>query len=99
MTIKGQTEAIISHPCFKEAIDQYISGDYRLMKHLLSEVQIHIWQKTALTASRVYGRNRWLDSCKILAEIRETPPPDNLDIRFPIPDKKELVIVKVEKLG
>lgn len=99
MTIKAQIDALFRHPALPAAMDSYQQGDEIALRHIFFETIFHVYQKTTLNASRTYGTNRWLDSCEILQEIRDTPPPDNLDLRLPIPEKKVIVeVVPVIKI-
>lgn len=98
MTFKPQIEAILAHPYFKLAISNYMEGESKELKHLLFEALFHTYKKSTLNARRTYGKSRWLNTCVILEEIENTPPPDNLDLLLPIPPRKSLQnIVEFQK--
>lgn len=87
MTINQQIDSIFKHPFFQLAMKRYQEGDPADLRQLFFEMHFHVYEKTTLNASRTYGTYRWLDTTEIIAEVRATPPPDNLDIRLPIPPR------------
>lgn len=91
MTFKKQIEAIFEHPFFESAINKFITGDDSDLRHLFHELQFHVYDKATLNASINYGKHRWLNSCDVKKEIRNTPPPDNLDLSMQIPVKKTIL--------
>ncbi len=100
-TVKQQTKLIIEHPFFKESLNKIINGDTSGFERLLMETMLHVWEKAALDASRVYGQYRRANSCDIKKEIRDMPPPIALDLRLPFVQttdiKLKIIIVEVEK--
>ena len=95
MNLKAQITAIIQHPFFQEAIYFCNTGDNGLMEHLLFEYGFHIADKTAFNSSRLYGANRWLNTCDILPLLKDMDKPDNLDLRLPIPKERHAPQVRV----
>jgi hypothetical protein len=95
-TIKQQSKLIIEHPFFKESLKKMNDGDTSGFERLLMETMLHVWEKVALDASRVYGYYRRANSCDIKKEIRDMPPPISLDIRLPF--VKENLITKTVKI-
>jgi len=100
-TVKQQTKLIIEHPFFKESLNKIINGDTSGFERILMETMLHVWEKAALDASRVYGQYRRANSCDIKKEIRDMPPPIALDLRLPFVQTTEIkfkiIIVEVEK--
>lgn len=90
MTINQQIDSIFKHPFFQLAMKRYQEGDTADLRQLFFEVHYHVYEKCNLNASRTYGLKRWLNTCDIKKEIKGTPPPDNLDLILPIPEKKPL---------
>lgn len=89
MNILQQIETAFNHPAFRLAIQSVKQGDESDLKHLFFEIMFHTYEKSTLNASRKYGANRWMEqTCKILEEVRNTPPPENLDLRLKIPSKR-----------
>lgn len=98
MTINQQIESILKHPFFNFALQKFGSGDDKELRHLFFEIIFHTYEKTTLNSAKTYSRYRWLNTCDTLAEIRNTAPPENLDLRLPIPDKKAILsIPKADK--
>lgn len=93
MTFSCLTDYLLDHPAFIDAIESYNHGDYKPLKNILMDVQIHSYQKTADLASKIFGLNKWQNSSDLKILIRETPPPP-LDFRLPIPKN----IIKVNKI-
>lgn len=87
MDIKKSTEYILQHPYTKKAIEEYVSGDSKMLEHLIFEIQFHTFDKTSLLCSKVYGLNKWNGSVAIKDILRNCPPPTNLSISLPIPKK------------
>lgn len=94
-TVKQQTKLIIEHPFFKESLNKIINGDTSGFERLLMETMLHVWEKAALDASRVYGQYRRANSCDIKKEIRDMPPPTTLDLRLPFV-KNEPQVTKIK---
>lgn len=101
-TIIQQSQAIINHPYFKRCLELAGSGDMSGFERLFYEVQSHVWEINSLQASRVYGQWHRANHCDIKREIRDCPPPNNLDLRLPfvpktiaLPPKLLLKIVKL----
>lgn len=87
MGIIEQIDTIFIHPAFRLALNKAKLGDESELRFIFFETMFHTYEKSTLNASRNYGKSRWLNTCHILEEIRNTAPPENLDIRFKIPPK------------
>lgn len=95
-TVKQQVKLIIEHPFFKESLNKMNAGDSSGFERLLMETMLHVWEKVALDASRVYGQYRRANSCDIKREIRDMPPPVGLDLRLPFVSKQVKKVKKIE---
>jgi len=89
MTINQNTKYILAHPQTKEAIEEYNKGNTFALEQLLFEIQFHVFDKTALLCSKVYGLNKWNNSGVIKDFIRTCEPPTNLSICLTIPTIKK----------
>jgi hypothetical protein len=83
MNIKKNCEYILGHPYTRRAAEEFIKGNTELMSHLLFEIHYHTFDKTALHCSKVYGLNKWNNSCAIKDILRSVEPPSNLSILLP----------------
>ncbi len=100
MIIRQTVDYIMEHPYLKDAIESYNKGNEKDLRHILNEIQTHVWLKTALCASRIYGNNKWCNAGEIRLLLREMPPPENLDFRLPIPLPKDTcIVVNITKRG
>lgn len=88
MTINQNIEYIMDHPLTKLAISEYNNGNPETLKQLLFEIHFHVFDKTALLCSQVYGTNKWNNTVVIKDLIRHAEPPKNLSIVLSIPKKK-----------
>lgn len=88
MNIKSNTEYILNHPYTKKAIEEYVKGDETMLRQLIFEIHFHVFDKTALLCSQVYGINKWNNTVVIKDLIRNVEPPNNLSISLAIPKKK-----------
>lgn len=88
MTINQQIEYILEHPFTKNAIQEYNNGNPDVLKQLLFEIHFHVFDKTALHCSKVYGVNKWNNTVVLKELIRHCEPPTNLSIVLSIPKKK-----------
>lgn len=87
MNIKQNVAYIIEHPYTKKAIEEYNEGSKDMLEQLLFEIHFHVFDKTALLCSQVYGLNRWNGTVVIKDLIRNISPPTNLSISLSIPKK------------
>ena len=87
MNIKQNVAYIMEHPYLKKAIEEYNNGNKQMVEQLLFEVHFHVFDKTALLCSQVYGTNRWNGTVVIKDLIRNVEPPKNLSIALSIPKK------------
>jgi hypothetical protein len=87
-TIVEQGKLIIQHPFFDECLEKANKGDMSGFERLLYEVQSHCWEKVALETSRIYGTWHRSNHCDVKREIRNCPPPTNLDLRLPFVQPK-----------
>ena len=88
-TIVEQGKLIIQHPFFVECLQKANNGDMSGFERLFYEVQSHCWEKVALETSRIYGVWHRGNHCDIKREIRNCPPPTNLDLRLPFVQPKQ----------
>jgi hypothetical protein len=88
-TIVEQGKLIIQHPFFAECLQKANNGDMSGFERLFYEVQSHCWEKVALETSRIYGVWHRGNHCDIKREIRNCPPPTNLDLRLPFIQPKQ----------
>jgi hypothetical protein len=96
-TIVETSKAIIDHPFFKHSLELAYNGDMSGFEKLFYELQSHVWEVNSLQASRVYGQWHRANHCDVKREIRQCPPPTNLDIRLPaVQVKRPLPCKKVE---
>lgn len=100
-TICEQSKLIIKHPFFNECLKKANTGDMSGFERLFLEVSAHIWEKSALSASKTYGTWHRSNHCLIKNELREMPPPTNLDLRLPFvrpePKKPTAVLKSIGK--
>lgn len=95
-TIKQQSKLIIEHPFFKKCLEDAKDGDFSSFERLLMETMCHVWERSALDASRIYGQYRRANSCDIKKEIRDLPPPVALDLRLPFVTCTEKRVEQIE---
>lgn len=88
MNIKSNVDYILQHPYTKKALEEYGNGEDAMLKQLIFEIHFHVFDKTALLCSQVYGVNKWNNSGVIKDLIRNVEPPSNLSISLSIPKKK-----------
>ena len=88
-TIVEQGKLIIEHPFFEECLEKANRGDMSGFERLFYEVQSHCWEKVALETSRIYGTWHRGNHCDVKREIRNCPPPSNLDLRLPFVQPKQ----------
>lgn len=98
-TVKQTSAFILSHPYFRFALQKMEKGDSSAFERLLLEYGLHIWERCALDASRIYGQYHRLNHCDIKKEIRNMAPPGGLDLRLPAVEvqKKEAIIKPIKK--
>lgn len=90
-TVKEQTKIILEHPFFKQSLQQAQVGDMSGFERLFMEISLHTWEKCSLAASRCYGQWHRANHMTVKKEIRDMPPPTNLDLRLPfVKPKKEV---------
>lgn len=77
----------MEHPYTQKAIEEYNNGNNSMLEQLLFEIHFHVFDKTALVCSQVYGVNRWNNTVVIKDLIRNVEPPKNLSISLSIPKK------------
>lgn len=80
MTIKAQIAYIKSHPFYALALKDELAMD-----KLLFEVMFHTYTTVATNCSRAYRQARRMNGPQIVEAIRDCEPPQNLDVRLPIP--------------
>jgi hypothetical protein len=90
MTINQNTKYILDHPQTKEAVEEYSKGNTKPLERLLFEIQFHVFDKTTLYCSKIYGLNKWNNSGVIKDFIRTAEPPTNLSIYLTTPPKSSL---------
>lgn len=88
-TIVQQSKSIISHPYFKHCLELAQNGDMSGFERLFYESLSHSWEVNSLNASRLYGQWHRNNHMVIKKEIREMPPPTNLDLRLPFIQPKQ----------
>ena len=90
MTINAQIAYIKSHPFYKLALT-----DESAMEMLLFEVIFHTYTVASGNCARAYRQSRRMNGPQIVEAIRDCPPPCNLDVRLPIPNVEECVVVSL----
>jgi len=88
-TVKEQTKLILEHPFFKQSLQQAQVGDMSGFERLFMEISLHTWEKCSLAASRCYGQWHRANHMTVKKEIRDMPPPTNLDLRLPFVQPKQ----------
>jgi len=89
MTITQQIDYIMGHPFMAVAMK-----DEAAMRKLLFEVQFHVYRTVSLNGAKAFRKYRDMNDPIIYEEIRDQEPPENMDIRLPIPMIEEVVEVK-----
>lgn len=79
-TIKQTISYIKSHPFYREAL-----RDESLMEKLLFDIMFEVWQITAKNSVSAYRDTKRLNAPEIISALRDLEPPQNLDLRLPIP--------------
>jgi len=98
-TIVEQGKLIIQHPFFAECLEKANNGDMSGFERLFYEFGSYCWEVNALNASRVYGQWHRANHCDTKREIRNMPPPTNLDLRLPFVQPKQESRPQVFKLS
>ena len=88
-TIVEQGKLIIQHPFFAECLQKANNGDMSGFERLFYEFGSHVWEVNSLAESRLYGQWHRSNHCDIKREIRNCPPPTNLDLRLPFVQPKQ----------
>lgn len=88
-TVKEQTKLILEHPFFKQSLQQAQVGDMSGFERLFMEISLHTWEKCSLQAARTYGIWHRGNHMTVKKEIRDMPPPTNLDLRLPFVQPKQ----------
>jgi hypothetical protein len=87
-TICEQSKLILEHPFFNECLEKANRNDMSGFERLFYEMSAHIWEKCSLQASRTYGNWHRSNHCLVKKELRDMPPPTNLDLRLPFVQPK-----------
>jgi len=87
-TVKEQTKLILEHPFFKQSLQEAQEGDLSGLERVFMEAMLHTWEKNSLAASRTYGTWHRANHCLVKKELRDMPPPTNLDLRLPFVQPK-----------
>jgi len=98
-SIKEQTKLILEHPFFRESLEKANVGDMSGFERLFMEITAHTWEKCSLAASRCYGQWHRANHCLVKKELRDMPPPTNLDLRLPFVQPKQESRTQVFKLS
>jgi hypothetical protein len=98
-TIVEQGKLIIQHPFFAECLEKANNGDMSGFERLFYEFGSHVWEVNSLAESRLYGQWHRGNHCDIKREIRNCPPPTNLDLRLPFVQPKQESRSQVFKLS
>jgi hypothetical protein len=88
-TIVEQGKLIIQHPFFEECLDKANRGDMSGFERLFLELTAHCWEKCSLASSRTYGTWHRANHMLIKKELRDMPPPTNLNLRLPFVKPKQ----------
>lgn len=85
MNLKQNTLYILSHPCFKYAIEQYNNGNHTEIESLLEDIQLHSMDVIARNASKEYGNCKYMNSADIKYRIQNIACPQNFSIELRTP--------------
>jgi len=85
MNLKQNTHYILSHPCFKYAIEQYNNGNQGEIESLLEDVQLHCMEILAKNASKEYGSCKYMNSADIKYRLQNISCPQNFSIELKMP--------------
>lgn len=88
-TICEQSKLILEHPFFNECLEKAKTNDMSGFDRLFYELSAHIWERCSLQAARTYGIWHRGNHCLVKKEIRDMPPPTNLDLRLPFVQPKQ----------
>jgi hypothetical protein len=98
-TIVEQGKLIIQHPFFAECLEKANNGDMSGFERLFYEVQSHCWERCSLQSARTYGIWHRGNHMTVKKELRDMPPPTNLDLRLPFVQPKQESRPQVFKLS
>jgi hypothetical protein len=98
-TICEQSKLILEHPFFNECLEKANRNDMSGFERLFYELSAHTWEKCSLAAARTYGIWHRGNHMTVKKELRDMPPPTNLDLRLPFVQPKQESRSQVFKLS
>lgn len=88
MTISQQTDFILAHPFFEDAINDYNNGDKNKVYDLLNRLQLHCIDTQIRNSVKEYGSCKRMNTMDIKDRLQAMKQPENMNIYLPIPKPK-----------
>jgi len=85
MTIKQQTDFVITHPAFADAVNSFNNGDGKKIADILFDLQLHCIDVQIRNSAKEYGSRKRMNSSDIKEGLLSMRQPDNLNVYLPIP--------------
>lgn len=85
MNIKEQTDYVLRHPGFVEAVRLFAMGDTEYFRDVLYRLQLHCIDVQIKNSAKEYGLCKRMNGSDIKEALLSLRQPENLDVRLPIP--------------
>lgn len=94
MGIREQANYMVSHPLFRQAVNNYLSGKSEDLTYIMIILQKEAVDRTRDLSVRTYMQWKGLNYSDIIVELRRMAVPVDLDARMPM-ETPDDVLIKV----
>ena len=85
MNIHQQSDFILAHPFFEDAINDHNNGDSKKIVDLLNRLQLHCIDTQIRNSVKEYGSCKHMNTMDIKDRLMAMKQPENMNIYLPIP--------------
>jgi hypothetical protein len=94
MGVKEQANYMVSHPLFRQAINNYLSGKREDLTYIMIILQKEAIDRTRDLCVRTYMQWKGLNYSDIIIELRRMGVPLDLDARMPMETPDDVLVSK-----
>ena len=89
MNLSQQTEYIMSHPAFRDCVEEYGCGNSEPFVDLLNTIQLHCVDVQVKNSAKCFGQHKWQNSSDIRLALDAIKLPTNFDVKLKMPLPKD----------